>query len=55
MVERSFNFAESAVFGAGAGVGWALAIVALAGIREKRDVEDELVVSVGEGLRVLHS
>ena len=35
MQERSFDFAESAVFGAGAGVGWALAIVALAGIREK--------------------
>ncbi len=35
MVERSFNFAESAVFGAGAGVGWALAIVALAGIAAK--------------------
>ena len=40
MVERSFNFAESAVFGAGAGVGWALAIVALAGIREKLKYSD---------------
>ena len=35
MVERSYNFAESAVFGFGSGVGWALAIVALAGIRER--------------------
>jgi len=35
MVERDFNFSESVVFGAGSGVGWALAIVALAGIREK--------------------
>ena len=40
MMERSFNFAESAVFGAGAGVGWALAIVALAGIREKLKYSD---------------
>jgi Na+-transporting NADH:ubiquinone oxidoreductase subunit E len=30
MVERSYNFGESVVFGFGSGVGWALAIVALA-------------------------
>ena len=30
MVERGMNFSESVVFGAGAGFGWALAIVALA-------------------------
>ena len=35
MVERDYNFGESVVFGFGSGVGWALAIVALAGIREK--------------------
>lgn len=35
MVERSYNFNESVVFGLGAGVGWALAIIALAGLREK--------------------
>ena len=35
MVERNYNLAESAVFGFGSGVGWALAIVALAGIRER--------------------
>lgn len=35
MVERDFNFPESVVFGLGSGVGWALAIVGLAGIREK--------------------
>ena len=35
MVERSYGFAESVVFGFGAGAGWALAIVALAGIRER--------------------
>ena len=35
MVERDYNFSESVVFGLGSGVGWALAIVALAGVREK--------------------
>ncbi len=35
MVERSYNLAESAVFGLGSGIGWALAIIALAGIRER--------------------
>jgi Na+-transporting NADH:ubiquinone oxidoreductase subunit E len=35
MVERNYNLAESAVFGFGSGLGWALAIVALAGIRER--------------------
>ena len=35
MVERDYNFGESVVYGLGSGVGWALAIVALAGIREK--------------------
>ncbi|MCB1676388.1 MAG: NADH:ubiquinone reductase (Na(+)-transporting) subunit E, partial [Halioglobus sp.] len=40
MVERDYNLAESAVYGAGSGVGWALAIVALAGIREKLKYSD---------------
>lgn len=40
MVEREYDFAESVVFGAGSGVGWALAIVALAGIREKLKYSD---------------
>ena len=40
MVERSLDFGESTVFGFGAGVGWALAIVALAGIREKLKYSD---------------
>jgi Na+-transporting NADH:ubiquinone oxidoreductase subunit E len=35
MVERDYTFAESAVFGLGSGAGFALAIIGLAGIREK--------------------
>ena len=48
MVERDYNLAESTVFGIGSGVGWALAITALAGIREKMKYSD-----VPEGLRGL--
>jgi Na+-transporting NADH:ubiquinone oxidoreductase subunit E len=40
MVERDYNLAESTVYGVGAGVGWALAITALAGIREKLKYSD---------------
>ncbi len=40
MVERDYNLSESVVFGAGAGTGWALAITALAGIREKLKYSD---------------
>lgn len=35
MVERDYTLPESFVFGVGSGIGWALAIVLLAGIREK--------------------
>ncbi|MBT7766291.1 MAG: NADH:ubiquinone reductase (Na(+)-transporting) subunit E, partial [Bdellovibrionales bacterium] len=35
MVERDYTFGESVAYGVGSGIGWALAIVALAGIREK--------------------
>ena len=40
MVERDYNLAESTVYGVGAGVSWALAIAALAGIREKLKYSD---------------
>lgn len=40
MVERDYTFGESVVFGLGAGVGWALAIAALAGVREKLKYSD---------------
>jgi len=48
MVERDYTLAESTVFGLGAGVGWVLAITALAGVREKLKYSD-----VPEGLRGL--
>ena len=48
MVERDYDFTESVVFGFGSGVGWALAIMALAGIREKMKYSD-----VPDGLRGL--
>ena len=48
MIEQDQTFTESVVYGLGAGVGWALAIVALAGVREKLKYSD-----VTEGLRGL--
>ncbi|OQX35769.1 MAG: NADH:ubiquinone reductase (Na(+)-transporting) subunit E [Oceanospirillales bacterium LUC14_002_19_P2] len=48
MVERDYSFGDSVVYGLGAGTGWALAIVALAGIREKLKYSD-----VPPGLRGL--
>ena len=35
MVERDYNFSESVVYGMGSGVGWCLAIVAMAAIQQK--------------------
>lgn len=40
MVERDYDFTESVVYSTGAGIGWALAIVAIAGIREKLKYSD---------------
>lgn len=40
MVERNYTFTESVVYGFGAGTGWALALIALAGIRERMRYSD---------------
>ena len=48
MVERNYRFMESVVFGFGSGLGWALAIIGLAGIRERMKYSN-----VPEGLRGL--
>jgi Na+-transporting NADH:ubiquinone oxidoreductase subunit E len=40
MVERDYDFGESTVFGIGSGIGWALAVISLAAIREKMRYSD---------------
>ncbi len=40
MVERDYNFVESVTYGASSGFGWALAIAAMAGVREKLKYSD---------------
>lgn len=40
MVERDYTLAESAVYGVSSGASWALAIVLLAGVREKMKYSD---------------
>ena len=48
MVSRDYKFGESLVYGVGSGVGWAIAIMMLAGVREKLKYSD-----VPKGLRGL--
>jgi len=48
MVEREYNFVESVVFGFGSGTSFALAIIALAGVRQKLKYSN-----IPEGLRGL--
>ena len=48
MVGRDYNFTESIIYELSSGLGWAIAIVTLAGIREKMKYSD-----VPEGLRGL--
>jgi Na+-transporting NADH:ubiquinone oxidoreductase subunit E len=48
MEQREYSFGEAAVFGLGSGIGWAMAIVALAALREKMRYSN-----VPEGLRGL--
>jgi len=48
MVERDYNFPQSIAYGLGSGIGWALAIIGLAGIREKMKYSN-----VPKGLRGL--
>jgi len=50
MVERDYNFSESVVFGFGSGFGWAIAIVGLAGIREKLKFSDVPIGLRGLGI-----
>jgi Na+-transporting NADH:ubiquinone oxidoreductase subunit E len=40
MVERDYDFVQSTVYGMSSGFGWALALVAMAGVREKLKYSD---------------
>ncbi len=48
MVERDYDFAQASVYGISSGFGWALAITAMAGVREKLKYSD-----IPEGLQGL--
>ena len=48
MVQRAYDLAQSTAYGFGVGVGWALALVTLAGLREKMKYSE-----VPEGLQGL--
>jgi Na+-transporting NADH:ubiquinone oxidoreductase subunit E len=48
MAERNYNFVESIIYGFGSGLGWAVAIAALAAIRERLNYSD-----IPEGLQGL--
>lgn len=53
MAERDYTLAEATVFGFGSGIGWMLAIVALAAIREKLKYSDVPDGLKGLGLTML--
>jgi Na+-transporting NADH:ubiquinone oxidoreductase subunit E len=53
MVERKYTLAEAVVYGCGAGVGWMLAIVAMATINQKLRYADVPVGLEGFGIRMI--
>jgi len=53
MAERQYSFAESFVYGAGSGFGWAVAICLLAAIRERLEYSDSPEGLRGMGLTFL--
>lgn len=53
MVERDYNFVESVVFGASSGIGWMLAIVTMAGIRQKLRYADVPAGLEGFGISMI--
>ena len=50
MVERDYNLGESVVYGVGSGIGWALAVVAFAGVRERLKYSNPPIGLRGLGL-----
>ena len=55
MDQRNYNFMESLVFGVGGGIGWALAIIAMAAIRKKLAYSNIPVPLRGLGITMLVS
>jgi Na+-transporting NADH:ubiquinone oxidoreductase subunit E len=53
MVERRYDFAETLVFGAGSGIGWCLAIIAMAAINNKLRYADVPKGLQGFGLSMI--
>jgi Na+-transporting NADH:ubiquinone oxidoreductase subunit E len=53
MVERNYSFAETVVYGAGSGVGWCLAIIAMAAIQKKLRYADVPKGLQGFGLSMI--
>jgi Na+-transporting NADH:ubiquinone oxidoreductase subunit E len=51
MIIRKYDFIQSVMFGAGSGIGWALAIIALAGIRRKMSRRSNVIPALeGPGI-----
>ncbi len=54
MVTRDYGLLQSVAFGFGSGVGWALAIAAMAGIREKLDRKGKVIAPLeGAGIALV--
>ena len=51
MIIRSYSFIQSVLFGAGSGIGWLIAILAMAGIREK--LKDDRIPPALRGPRIV--
>jgi Na+-transporting NADH:ubiquinone oxidoreductase subunit E len=54
MVIREYTFLNSFAFGAGSGIGWALAIIAMAGIRTKLNIRSKVPYGLtGAGITLI--
>jgi len=53
MILREYNFVQSIVFGLGGGLGWSLAIVLMAGLRQKMDYSNVPVPLKGVAIIML--
>ena len=53
MVIRNYSFLQSVFFGAGSGIGWLLAILAMAGIRERLNEKRIPAALQGPGIALI--